>query len=136
VFFRSRLFLDGQLSVNNDGLHGMVQRCADRDMFSGSHAIYIDGFQAGGGVGMVAMYSGPDTGHRLVLMRSSSPQRSSSAIGARLHQGDKNSHSLSVSALPARRGSEGDKDSFQSRNALMHQIRDLTRRLKKQVECQ
>jgi hypothetical protein len=48
----------------------MVERCADKDLASGSHVVYIEGFQAGGGVGMVATYSGPDTGGEKVLMRS------------------------------------------------------------------
>ena len=48
----------------------MVERCADKDLASGTHVVYIEGFQAGGGVGMVATYSGPDTGGEKVLMRS------------------------------------------------------------------
>lgn len=70
VFCRSRLYLDGPLLVDNEGLHGMVERCGSRDLTSGSHVVYIEGFQAGGGVGMVARYSGPDTGGAKVLMKS------------------------------------------------------------------
>lgn len=56
--------------MDNEGLHGMVERCGAKDLSSGSHIVYIEGFQGGGGVGMIATYSGPDTGDEKVLMRS------------------------------------------------------------------
>jgi hypothetical protein len=62
--------------VDNEGLHGMVERCASRQLSSGPHLFYLTGFQARGGVGMVAKYSGPDTGGAKVLVtagRVSSP---------------------------------------------------------------
>ncbi len=67
---RSKLFLDGTLLANDDGLHGMVQRCGQRQLSSGPHVVYIEGFQAGGGVGMEAKYAGPDTGGQMIFMRS------------------------------------------------------------------
>ncbi len=69
--------MDGPLLVNDDGLHGMVEKCADKELASGSHVVYIEGFQAGGGVGMVATYSGPDTGGEKVLMRSGKVMKTS-----------------------------------------------------------
>ena len=48
----------------------MVERCAAKTLDSGNHMLYITGFQAGGGVGMLAMYSGPDTGGAKVFIRS------------------------------------------------------------------
>ena len=75
--YRSSLQIDGQLLVNNDGLHGMVERCRDVELHSGSHIVYIEGFQAGGGVGMVATYAGPDTNGEKVLMRSGKVMKSS-----------------------------------------------------------
>ena len=66
---RSREYLDGTILVNNDGLHGMVRQCGKRYMTAGEHPIYVEGFQSGGGVGLVATYSGPDT-KGFVLMRS------------------------------------------------------------------
>ena len=77
LLHRSTLYVDGPLLVNDDGLHGMVEKCADKDLASGSHVVYIEGFQAGGGVGMVATYSGPDTGGEKVLMRSGKVMTSS-----------------------------------------------------------
>ena len=67
---RSKLYVDGPLLVDNEGLHGMAEKCGAKDLSSGSHIIYIEGFQAGGGVGMIATYSGPDTGDDKVLMKS------------------------------------------------------------------
>jgi hypothetical protein len=77
LYNRSALYFDWALLVNDDGLHGMVEKCADKDLASGSHVVYIEGFQAGGGVGMVATYSGPDTGGEKVLMRSGKVMKSS-----------------------------------------------------------
>ena len=62
--------MDGPLLVDNEGLHGMSEKCGSKELSSGSHIVYIEGFQAGGGVGMIARYSGPDTGDKKVLMRS------------------------------------------------------------------
>jgi hypothetical protein len=69
---RSKLFVNGALLVNNEGLHGMVERCESRTLSTGTHVIYVEGFQAGGGVGMELQYSGADTGNKKVFMRSAS----------------------------------------------------------------
>ena len=75
---RSLLFVDGSLLVNDDGLHGMLEKCGSKHLSSGAHVIYIEGFQAGGGVGMEVKYSGPDTGGRMLFMRSGSIASSTS----------------------------------------------------------
>ena len=75
VLGRSKLDVDGLRLVNNEGLHGMVEKCGTKDLSSGAHIVYIQGFQAGGGVGMVATYSGPDTGGEKKLMRSGAGRR-------------------------------------------------------------
>ncbi len=56
--------------MDNDGLHGMVKRCGMITLSSGAHTVYIEGFQAGGGVGMRLEYSGPDTNNLDVPMPS------------------------------------------------------------------
>ncbi len=48
----------------------MVERCQSKFLPTGSHIIYIEGFQAGGGVGMVGKYSGPDTDNERISMMS------------------------------------------------------------------
>jgi len=65
----SREYVGGQLLVNDDGLHGMVKQCGTRSFVKGDHLIYIEGFNSGGGTGMIATYSGPDT-NGFALMKS------------------------------------------------------------------
>ena len=62
--------MDGPLLVDDEGLHGVVEKCGVKQLSSGVHVVYIEGFQAGGGVGMELKYSGPDTGGSKLLMRS------------------------------------------------------------------
>ncbi len=73
--------MDGLLVVDDEGLHGMVEKCGSRTLASGLHVMYIEGFQAGGGVGMEAKYSGPDTGGKVMFMRSGVVPSTSSAPG-------------------------------------------------------
>ena len=58
--------------MDDEGLHGMVEKCGTTSVTAGDHVVYVEGFQAGGGVGMAVRYSGPDTGGKKVLMRSGS----------------------------------------------------------------
>jgi hypothetical protein len=68
---RSKLYVDGpRLLVDNEGLHGMVKKCGTITLSAGSHTVYVEGFQAGGGVGMRLEYSGPDTDKQEVPMPS------------------------------------------------------------------
>eukprot|EP00960_Hanusia_phi_P046565 757910-Hanusia_phi.AAC.1 len=65
----SRLLLDGDLLVENNGLHGAVRACGSAHLSVGSHSVTVEGFQAGGGVYQSITYSGPDTGGGEILMR-------------------------------------------------------------------
>ena len=56
--------------VEDDGLHGMVKKCGTKTVAAGDHVVYVEGFQAGGGVGMRVTYSGADTGGKEILLRS------------------------------------------------------------------
>ena len=62
--------MDGPILVDDDGLHGVVEKCGVKQLTSGAHTVYVEGFQAGGGVGMELKYAGPDTGGQRVLMPS------------------------------------------------------------------
>ena len=55
----SALWIGDELVVNNDGLHGMVQRGGTIPLESGWHKIRIEFFEAGGGAGLIATLSGP-----------------------------------------------------------------------------
>ena len=71
--YRSKLYVDGaagQPLVDDDGLHGMVKRCATTYLTNGGHLIYITGFQAWGGVGMEFTYSGADTAGKEIFARA------------------------------------------------------------------
>jgi hypothetical protein len=68
--------------VDDDGLHGMVERCTARFLTAGLHSIYVPGFQAWGGVGMEIRYSGPDTGGAMTWMRPSPLPPAPAAPGA------------------------------------------------------
>ncbi len=48
----------------------MVERCGSRSLPTGNHIVYVEGFQAGGGVGMEIKYSGPDTQGSKIIMQS------------------------------------------------------------------
>ena len=47
-----RLYLDGQLLIDHDGLHGMENRDAEVALRAGYHPLRIEYFQAGGGMGI------------------------------------------------------------------------------------
>lgn len=73
-FGSSKLYVSGDLLVENDGLHGMLEKCAEIPLESGQHMIYVEGFQNRGGVGMELKYKGPDTivdgGEQKLFVRS------------------------------------------------------------------
>lgn len=55
----SRFYLDDQLLINNDGLHGMSEKSASIDLTAGNHNVVITYFDNGGGDGLQVAWSGP-----------------------------------------------------------------------------
>ena len=55
----SRLYLDGQLLVDNDGLHGMVEKGGAVQLEAGLHEIVVTYFDNGGGDGLQVSWQGP-----------------------------------------------------------------------------
>jgi hypothetical protein len=55
----SRMYLDGKLLINNDGLHGFIGKTGKAKLTKGKHKITIEYFQAGGGRGLELFYEGP-----------------------------------------------------------------------------
>jgi putative heme-binding domain-containing protein len=55
----SRIYIDGQLVVNNDGLHGNVERGSEIRLNAGLHQIVVTYFDNGGGDGLVVSWQGP-----------------------------------------------------------------------------
>ena len=92
IFFnRSKLYTDGTLTADDEGLHGMVEKCGQKQLATGSHTLYLEGFQAGGGVGMELKYSGPDTGGKSMFVRGGALPSSSQGGGRYYSQCDPNS---------------------------------------------
>jgi hypothetical protein len=57
----SKLYIDGELIIDNDGLHGALEKQGMVKLSRGKHALRITYFQAGGGYHLKAFISGPDS---------------------------------------------------------------------------
>jgi hypothetical protein len=57
----SKLYIDGELIIDNDGLHGALEKQGQVKLSRGKHALLITYFQAGGGYHLKAYISGPDS---------------------------------------------------------------------------
>ena len=55
----SRFYLNDELLINNDGLHGMVERSGKASLSAGLHPIIVTYFDNGGGDGLRMSWSGP-----------------------------------------------------------------------------
>ncbi|MFM2094955.1 MAG: hypothetical protein RIS70_2079, partial [Planctomycetota bacterium] len=55
----SRIYLDNKLLIDNDGLHGMVEKQAAVQLTAGAHPIIVTYFDNGGGDGLAVDWSGP-----------------------------------------------------------------------------
>ena len=52
--------------VDNDGLHGMVERSGQIALAPGKHAVRIAFFEAGGGAGCIASIAGPGLAKQVI----------------------------------------------------------------------
>jgi hypothetical protein len=62
----SRLFIGSSMIVNNDGLHGMVERSGSIALAAGTHAIRIEFFERDGGAGLIASWQGPEVAKAVI----------------------------------------------------------------------
>jgi hypothetical protein len=62
----SQLFIDGQLVVDNNGLHGMRERSGEIDLTSGRHEIVITYFERTGAENLLVSYEGPGIGKQAI----------------------------------------------------------------------
>ena len=62
----SKLWIDGELVVDNDGLHGMTEQWGVVALEPGLHAIRTDFFEAGGGAGLIVEYEGPGVNRAVI----------------------------------------------------------------------
>lgn len=62
ILCRTKFYIDGALAVNNDGVHMANTRiCRPINLTSGSHQIYVTGFEGAVNSELEITYSGPDT---------------------------------------------------------------------------
>ncbi len=54
----SRLYIDDRLVIDNDGLHGMVNKQGSAPLAAGYHRIRVEYFNASGGLGLALEWSG------------------------------------------------------------------------------
>lgn len=62
----SRVYLDGALLIDNDGLHGMREYSATVTLAAGYHPLRVEFFESGGGAGLQFSWSGPGIAKQLV----------------------------------------------------------------------
>ena len=56
----SRFYIDGELLIDNDGLHGMVEKKGSVKLTAGLHPIIATYFDNGGGDGLTMSWNGPE----------------------------------------------------------------------------
>lgn len=61
----SKLVIDGETVIENDGIHGMVEKKGEIDLAKGLHQIRLEYFQGTGGSGLAFSVSGPGLKNRL-----------------------------------------------------------------------
>ncbi|MCA9062141.1 MAG: HEAT repeat domain-containing protein [Planctomycetaceae bacterium] len=93
----SRIYLNGDLLVNNDGLHGMVEKGGRVNLQAGLHSLVVTYFDNGGGDGLVVSWSGPGFGKQLI-------SESVLAVGA-----DQSIQELAIRAMMLTPGNEAEK---------------------------
>jgi hypothetical protein len=73
----SSLWVDGSLVVSIGVVHSWAQKCSSVRLIEGQHLVYADMFQNEGASGMLATWSGPDTGNAAVPLPCRSVQQNS-----------------------------------------------------------
>ena len=62
----SKLWLDGKLLINNDGLHPMRQRSRTVALFAGLHSLRVDYFENTGKAGLIVSWAGPGIAKQVI----------------------------------------------------------------------
>ena len=62
----SKVYIDDNLLVNNDGLHGMTEKGASLDLLKGSHSIRVEFFNGDGPGGLVLRWAGPKVSKQII----------------------------------------------------------------------
>lgn len=62
----SKLFINGELVVNNDGDHGVISRSGSMELTQGNHSIRTEWYNGGGGYWLGAYIEGPDLPKQII----------------------------------------------------------------------
>jgi glucose/arabinose dehydrogenase len=62
----SRVWLDGELIIDNNGLHSMRERSATRTLTAGNHTLRTEFFENSGGAGLILSWSGPGIAKQVI----------------------------------------------------------------------
>ncbi|MBM4073189.1 MAG: hypothetical protein FJ271_30340 [Planctomycetes bacterium] len=62
----SKLLIDGQLLINNEGVYGMLEKSATRMLTAGLHSIHIKYFENDGAAGLRLLWAGPGIAKQIV----------------------------------------------------------------------
>jgi len=62
----SKVYIDDNLLINNDGLHGMTEKGASLDLLKGSHSIRVEFFNGDGPGGLVLRWAGPKVSKQII----------------------------------------------------------------------
>lgn len=62
----SKLYIDGELVIDNDGVHGMTELWGQAELAPGLHRIWVTYFNAGGNMGLILQYK-PKNDERKVI---------------------------------------------------------------------
>jgi len=62
----SKLYINGDLIVDNDGGHGTIERVGSIDLEAGMHQITVDYHNQGGGAWLDALYKGPGVPKQII----------------------------------------------------------------------
>lgn len=66
----SRLFIRNQLVLDNDGLHGNIEKTGQIALEEGWHAVRVDYFENGGGSTLKVKYGGPGFAYDIIPARA------------------------------------------------------------------
>lgn len=58
--------IDGDVIVNNDGVHGMIERSGSVALRAGLHPLRVEFFEASGGAGLILRIAGPGLSRQIV----------------------------------------------------------------------
>lgn len=94
----SRLYLDGKLVINHDGLHGMSEKNGNIALAAGVHDLVVTYFDNGGGDGLRFSWSGPG-----IRKQAIAPDRLA------VSGGTENLHDIAIRSLASIPGHEAEK---------------------------